>query len=155
MKMHAGSACLHWALAGMHWPLLQKFPAGQLTLAQAFGGVIGWVARQVPVSSWQVPSPQSESRAQRPVPPGPVLQSSTWGSHVSSGELLSTHATRHAANSATVPRPIRTSPNLPGKLGRRVPGGKLPAVRQETLQLSDVCDFAVRNTLTIPDPPVS
>src|SRR6266850_863221 len=35
MKMQAGSACLHCGLAGMHWPLLQKFPGGQLRLAQA------------------------------------------------------------------------------------------------------------------------
>ena len=61
MKMQAGSACLHCALAGMHWPLLQKFPGGQLRLAQAVGGVTGSAALHVPVSSWQTPSPQSES----------------------------------------------------------------------------------------------
>jgi hypothetical protein len=132
MKMQAGSACLHWALAGMHWPLLQKFPVGQLTFAQAVGCVTGWAALQTPVSSWQVPSPQSASLLQRPLPPGAAEQSAIWGSHVAC-DFLSTHASRQSATSSeTVPRPIPTSPNPAGKVVRWVPGGKLPGVRQET-----------------------
>src|SRR6266478_5268395 len=133
MKMQAGSACLHCALAGMHWPLLQKFPGGQLRLAQAVGCVTGWAALHVPVSSWQTPSPQSESWVQRPEPPGPTLQSSTWGSQFSSGDFLSTQASKHTAKIANFPRPIPHLPRPAGKVGSRLSGGKLPGVRQETL----------------------
>src|SRR3954471_12531673 len=100
MKMHAGSACLHCALAGMHWPLLQKFPAGQLTLAQAVGCVTGWVALQTPLSTWQVPSAQSASVSQRPGPPGATEQSSVWGLHAACSDFLSTHASRHSDNTS-------------------------------------------------------
>src|SRR5438067_11922036 len=64
MKMQAGSAGLHCAVAGRHWPFAQKVPAGQLTLAQAFACC--WVGgtEHVP-SDWQRPSPQSESLLHR------------------------------------------------------------------------------------------
>src|SRR5512141_245774 len=91
--MQSGSACLHCALAGMHWPLEQKSPAGQVTLAQALGWETGSFALQVP-SAWQTPSAQSASR----VHPGLTVviehASSVSGSHGGAGAwLLSTQAT--------------------------------------------------------------
>src|SRR6266478_1178603 len=148
MKMQAGSACLHWALAGRHWPLLQKFPGGQLTLAQAVGDVTGWAALHTPMSTWQIPSAQSASLWHRPVPPGAVEQSSVWGSHAACCEFLSTHASRNSATtSETFPRPITHLPTC-GKVVFTVPGGKLPAVRQETFGVPDVCNLTFTNRLT-------
>src|SRR5256885_12062354 len=64
MKMQAGSAGLHCAVAGRHWPFAQKVPAGQVRLAQAFACC--WVGgtEHVP-SDWHRPSAQSESFAHR------------------------------------------------------------------------------------------
>src|SRR3954471_457620 len=64
MKMQAGSAGLHCAVAGKHWPFAQKVPAGQLTLAHAFACCCVAGTEHVP-SDWQRPSPQSESLVHR------------------------------------------------------------------------------------------
>ena len=124
--MQAGSACLHWALAGMHWPLLQKSPAGQVTAAQALGCVAGLAALQVP-SAWQMPSAQSAFVLHLPTPPTIVLQSSNCASHAS-WSFLSTHAaaSTKAATVAAFPHPIRHLPKAAGKVGSRLPQGKRP-----------------------------
>jgi len=119
----------------MHWPLLQKLPAGQLTFAQAVGCVTGCTARQVP-SGWQMPSPQSESRTHRPVPPGPTLQSSVCGSQACDGEFLPTHpASKQTDRIASFPHPIPHLRQAQGKVGRTLPAGKLAGVRQRTIRL--------------------
>jgi hypothetical protein len=64
-----------------------------------------------------------------------MLQSSTWGSQFSSGDFLSTQASRHTAKIANFPRPIPHLPQPAGKVGSRLSGGKLPGVRQETVQV--------------------
>src|ERR1700694_4328270 len=106
--MHAGSACLHCAFAGMQRPLEQKLPAGQLTLAQALACAIGSFALQVP-SDWHTPSPQSAFEVQ-PVFPGATLQdSSKSGSQPGCcTSFLSTHAAARSttANNESFPNPI-------------------------------------------------
>src|ERR1700694_958111 len=102
--MHAGSACLHCAFAGMHRPLEQKLPAGQLTLAQALAWATGSFALHVP-SDWHVPSPQSALVVQ-PVFPGATLQDwSNSGSHAAAASFLSTHgrAARTGASTGQLP----------------------------------------------------
>src|SRR4051812_23466164 len=74
MKMQAGSAGLHCAVAGRHWPFAQNVPAGQATFAHAFGCCCVCGIEQVP-SDWQRPSAQSESLVHRfwPVPALPEV----------------------------------------------------------------------------------
>jgi hypothetical protein len=119
-------------------------------LAQAVGAVTGWVARQVP-SDWQTPSPQSASRVQRPVPPGPTLQSSLWGSHTGSA-FWSTHAasSKQTAKAASFPRPIPHLPELRQQGGAQA-AGRQPAGRPSgnTPQNPPIYDCLVKNALTV------
>src|SRR5690242_13077044 len=148
MKMQAGSACLHWALAGMHWPLLQKSPAGQDTAAQALGWVAGFDALQVP-SAWQTPSAQSALVLHLPTPPTILLQSSNCASQASCS-FLSTHAaaSTQAANTVAFPDPIDTSQRLPARWGAtfRKASGPVGGGRKSVLFSSTVMNAcAVRS----------
>src|SRR3954471_6855381 len=97
--MQAGSACWHWALAGRHLPLEQKFPAGHETAAQALACDTGSLALHVP-SAWQTPSPQSASRVQ-PGLAGATEQESSFSGSQGGSAFLSTHP----AASSTTPTP--------------------------------------------------